>query len=145
LLSDGRRVRVVARSGRASVPPGVEVVAPDITDPEAAKIACDDDDVYGQAWHVPSAPALPVRTVLEMIYKEAGHPLKVRTGTGLMLNVLGLFEPNLREMKEMLSQWTRPYLVDHKKFAARFWDDYTPLEVGIAETVRWVRSSSSGS
>jgi hypothetical protein len=33
----------------------------------------------------------------------------------------------------------RPYILDHQKFAARFWDDYMPLEQGIATAVRWYR------
>ena len=99
-----------------------------------------DDDVYGQAWHVPSAPARPVREVVEQIYGEAGHPPKFRVAAPWLVNLMGLFDPNMRELKEMMFQWTRPYEVDHAKFAKRFWEDYTPLDVGVRETVHWFQS-----
>jgi len=41
LMSSGRRVRLVNRSGKADAPPGVEVVAADVTDPAAARTVCD--------------------------------------------------------------------------------------------------------
>ncbi len=40
LVGDGRAVRVVTRSGKATVPSGVEVVAGDVADMSAAKRAC---------------------------------------------------------------------------------------------------------
>lgn len=40
LRARGEPVRVVNRSGRADVPPGVEVVAADLSSPEAARQAC---------------------------------------------------------------------------------------------------------
>ena len=40
LVASGRRVRVVNRSGRATVPAGVEVVAADVSDPDSARRAC---------------------------------------------------------------------------------------------------------
>jgi nucleoside-diphosphate-sugar epimerase len=98
------------------------------------------DDVYGQAWHVPSPPARPVLEVAEMIYREAGYALRARTAPRWLMRLLGLFDPTVREIDELLYQWSRPFVVDHAKFAARFWADCTPLEVGIREMVRWYRT-----
>lgn len=102
------------------------------------------DDAYGQAWHVPSAPARPVREVVEMIYREAGYPPKIRTVPRWLLSVLGLFSGDMRELGEVLHHWDRPYVVDHSKFASRFWDDVTPLPEGVAATVRWYREEMGG-
>jgi nucleoside-diphosphate-sugar epimerase len=101
-----------------------------------------EDDAYGQAWHVPSAPARPVREVVEMIYREAGTTVKTRVLPGWMMTLLGLFKPDLRELKELQHQWDRPYRVDHTRFARRFWNDPTSLETGIAATVRWFREQA---
>ena len=103
-------------------------------------VADADDDVCGQAWHVPNAPPRPVREIVEQIFREAGHQPKIRVAPSWMVSVLGWFDPNMREVKEMLFQWSRPYEVDHSKFAARFWDDPTPMDDGIRETVKWYRS-----
>ena len=99
-----------------------------------------DDDAYGQAWHVPNAPDRTTRELLELFAKTCKQPLKVRTLPRLLLTLLGLFDVNLRELKEMLPQWTRPYRVDHGKFAARFWDDPTPFEQGMLATWKWYRA-----
>jgi nucleoside-diphosphate-sugar epimerase len=80
-----------------------------------------------------------VREVVEMIYREAGHTPKMRAAPPWLLSLLGLFDPNLRELKELLYQWSRPYEVDHGKFAARFGDDVMPLDDGVAAMVRWFR------
>jgi len=40
----------------------------------------------------------------------------------------------MREMSEMQFQWNRPYQVDGRKFAQRFWSDVTPFEVGAPAT-----------
>ena len=104
-------------------------------------VADADDDVLGQAWHVPSAPARPVREVVEAIYREAGQRPRYRAAGRLALTLFGLFQPDARELREMLYQWNRPFEVDHSKFAARFWDDYTPLSEGIRETVSWFRAN----
>jgi nucleoside-diphosphate-sugar epimerase len=95
------------------------------------------EDVEGEAWHVPSAPARPVREVVERIYREAGRPVKMRAVPPWLMKFLGPFDANIRGLRELMYQWTRPFIVDHSKFAARFWNDFTPLEEGVTATVRW--------
>ena len=41
LMSSGRRVRLVNRSGKADAPQAVEVIAADVTDPAAARTVCE--------------------------------------------------------------------------------------------------------
>ncbi|MCL4847141.1 MAG: NAD-dependent epimerase/dehydratase family protein [Acidobacteria bacterium] len=97
------------------------------------------DEAFGQVWHVPSAPAQPVRTVVERIYALAGHSPRLQTMPDWMLAGLALVSPLMRELKEMDFLWDRPYIVDHTKFAATFWSDYTPIEEGIETTLAWYR------
>lgn len=92
------------------------------------------DDAMGQAWNVPNAPDKTVRQVLQMFADQLGQPLKIQAMPKPLLSLLGLFNADLREVKEMLYQWERPFQVDASKFAARFWSDATPWEQGIAET-----------
>jgi len=117
--------------------------------PDVARAIVDigeaDDDVYGQAWHVPSAPARPVREVVEMIFQEAGHPAKITAAPPWLIGILGLFDPTMREVKEMLYQWTQHFEADHSEFAKRFWSDFTPLEQGIPATVKWYKETLGSS
>ena len=100
------------------------------------------EEVAGEAYNLPNAPAIPVAEVVAMMYRECGHEPSIRPTPDWLLNVLGLFVGNVRELKEMLYQWRRPFLVDHAKFAARFWDDPTPLAAGVATTMRWYREQA---
>ena len=99
----------------------------------------DTEDAMGQAWNVPNAPDRTTREVLAMFAAAVGQDLKVQTMPGVLMSALGLLNRNLAEAKEMRYQWQRPFHVDHGKFAARFWDDATPLEQGVASTADWYR------
>ncbi len=94
------------------------------------------DDAFGQAWHVPCAPAQTPRAILAMGARALGRTLKISAIPAGLLPVLGLFVPALREMAEMRFQWDRPYEVDSSKFAGRFWADATPVETGVIETLK---------
>jgi len=100
-----------------------------------------DDDAMGQAWHVPNASTITVRQFVELIYRQVGLAPRMRALPASLVRLAGLFNANVREVKELLYEWTQPYIVDHSKFARRFWDDATPLEAGIRATVEWYRRS----
>ena len=100
------------------------------------------DAALGQAWHVPNAPTESTREVLEMAAMIAEQPLKIGALPGWLLSVLALVNPVMRELREMQYQWSRPYLVDHSKFAATFWSEATPMEEGLAATIDWYRKEA---
>jgi nucleoside-diphosphate-sugar epimerase len=92
---------------------------------------------------VPSAPAVPIREVLQKLEKILGQPVKSRTAGRFLVHLMSLFNPMMRELKETLYMWEEPYRVDHSAFAARFDDAVTPLDQGLAETVAWFRANSA--
>jgi nucleoside-diphosphate-sugar epimerase len=96
-----------------------------------------EDDAFGQAWNVPNAPDRTMREVVTMFAAKVGKEPKLQVAPGLVLTAMGLFNANLRELKEMLYQWQRPFRVDASKFEGRFWSDPTPFEDGIAATAAW--------
>ena len=94
------------------------------------------DDAFNQVWHVPCAPALAPRQMLQIGADAAGVKLKVMALPSFVLQLLGVFAPAMRELSEMRFTWNRPYHVDATKFARRFWSDPTPFEVGIPAAIR---------
>ena len=98
------------------------------------------DDAMGQAWHVPNAPTRTTREVLAMFAGQLGQELKLQQMPNWLLRALGVFSAELRELKEMLYEWERPFVVDSSKFAGRFWSDATSLEEGLATTAQSYRS-----
>jgi len=93
------------------------------------------EDAYGQAWHVPCAPTLTFRQILQIGADGLGVPLKLSVMPPILFGLLSLFVPFLREFKEMRFQTDRPYHVDSSRFAKRFWSDATPFEIGVNKTV----------
>jgi nucleoside-diphosphate-sugar epimerase len=94
-----------------------------------------DDDAYGQAWHVPVAPTRTAQDIINIAEQHLGHKVKISSVPPLMLKLLGLFIPFIREFNEMSFNFDKPYHMDASKFSKRFWSDATPFEVGVRATV----------
>jgi nucleoside-diphosphate-sugar epimerase len=105
-------------------------------------IGAAEDEDYGQAWHVPNAPARTQREVMALLSELAGRPVKIRSLRRKMVALLSLFSPMLGELKELMHQWELPYRVDHSKWTARFGDEHTPLDEGLRATLDWYRSQT---
>jgi nucleoside-diphosphate-sugar epimerase len=92
------------------------------------------DDVFGQAWHMPSAPIKTPREILQLGADALGVKLRITALPLWSLPIIGIGSPMMREMAEMRFLWDRPYRVDARKFADRFWSDVTPFEIGARAT-----------
>lgn len=101
------------------------------------------DDAYGQAWHTPCAPTRTPREIFALGAAALGRPAKITALPLGLLPAMGLVSPMMREMAEMRFQWDRPYLVDWSRFAARFWSDPTPFEVGAPDTARAFQAAAA--
>lgn len=97
-------------------------------------------DVSGEVFHVPNAPALTTRRIIELIAEQVGRPIAVKTSPKLLLQVLGVFNPTIRELPEMLYEFTKPFIVDSTKAQERLGIDPTPMEVALTETITWFRN-----
>ncbi len=105
-------------------------------------------EAFGRAWHVPSAPTVTTRAFVAMVGEVVSdscrpqRPLTIRPAGKFMVSLLGLFNANLREFKEMMYEFEEPYVVDHSQYQAVFGNGATLHEAAIAETVAWYRASS---
>ncbi|MFW6091820.1 MAG: NAD-dependent epimerase/dehydratase family protein [Actinomycetota bacterium] len=98
----------------------------------------------GQAWVLPAAPAITQRELLQMVAREAGVTRRIGTVTRPMLALAGLFDDQLREIRELTAQWDRPYSTDASAFQAALGPiETTPHSRAIAETVAWFRKADS--
>jgi nucleoside-diphosphate-sugar epimerase len=94
----------------------------------------------GRAWILPHAPALTSRETAILFAKEAGSAVQPSRIPRLALSMLGLFNPLVRELGEILYQKEEPYLVDGSRFASAFKFAPTSLEEGVRRTIAWYRS-----
>lgn len=103
------------------------------------------DEADGQAWHVPTAPAVSQRELFTLAYRiagtvaEGGTP-KIGAASRGMLRMVGLFVPAVREIVEMMFEFEKPFVLDSSKFTQTFGMTATPLEQGLRETVAWFRT-----
>lgn len=111
--------------------------------PDAAQVLATlgtDDRALGQVWHVPNAPAGTTRQIVAMIAGALGREVRLQPAPRWLLRLLGLLNPDMRELDEMLYEFTQPFVVDGSKFTATFGIGATPLEDAIAATVAWWRA-----
>ena len=118
--------------------PHTYTYAPDIG--KGLVILGEREEALGQAWHLPSPETLTTRRFVEMIFEEVGKPARIQAAPKIVLRAMGLFNPGMRELIEMLYEFEEPFVVDDSKFEEAFGEQATPLKEAIGETVRWYRS-----
>jgi nucleoside-diphosphate-sugar epimerase len=106
-------------------------------------VLADAAKAYGSTWHAPNNPAIPLREFLEQVASLVGAQLKLRTAGRLMLRTMGIVNPGMRELVEMLYQFERPFLVSSDKIATEFGLTATPSYQSLRETVAWARTGAS--
>jgi nucleoside-diphosphate-sugar epimerase len=98
------------------------------------------DDVDGEVFHVPNARARSTSDLIALIGEELHTPIKVSVTPRLLLRALGVFNPTLRELDEMLYEFTQPFLVDSTKARNVLGLEPTPIEEALSATVTWFRN-----
>lgn len=89
---------------------------------------------WGRAWHVPNAPAVTQRQLVERAGRAAGTTPTVRTIHRWQLRALGTFVAPMREMVEMAYEFDHDFVVDHSDYATGFGDDATSLDDAMDAT-----------
>jgi nucleoside-diphosphate-sugar epimerase len=95
------------------------------------------DEAFGQSWHIPNAPTLTTRQMLALFFEEAHMPQRMGSLPDLLVRTLGLFNPLLREVAEMLYEFNEPFVVDSSKFVHAFGDIATPHREAVRQTLEW--------
>jgi nucleoside-diphosphate-sugar epimerase len=99
-----------------------------------------EEQSWGRAWHVPTAPPQSIRAMVEKLGKQAGVPrVPVRQLPPVLLRVLSVFSTLLRELGEVRYQFTRPFVVDSSAYTAAFGEEATPVDTQVEATVDWWR------
>ena len=101
------------------------------------------DEALGQSWHIPNAPTLTTRQMLSLFFEEADLPPKMGAVPDLLVRMLGLVNPLLREVAEMLYEFNEPFVVDSSKFVQAFGDIATPHREAIRQTLEWYRQRAA--
>ena len=99
------------------------------------------DEADGQVCHLPAAEPLTGRQFLTQVYEASGRSPKPGVASRTMIRLAGLFNPLVRELKETLYQFDRPFISDASKFERAFGPFVpTPHREAVRRTVAWFRS-----
>lgn len=98
------------------------------------------DDVVGEVFHVPNAPAQTTRQIIGAISEQLGSRIRVSVAPRLLLRLMGLFNPTIRELDEMRYEFTQPFIVDSTKAQTQLGIEPTRIGDAIAMTVAWFRA-----
>lgn len=98
------------------------------------------DEAYGQAWHIPNAPTKTTREMLTMFFEEAKVMPKIGAIPNLAIKALGIVNPLIREVAEMLYEFNEPFVVNSSKFEKAFGNIATPHQQAISQTLAWFRA-----
>ncbi|MBD2752771.1 NAD(P)H-binding protein [Spirosoma validum] len=91
-----------------------------------------------QVWNYGGTTVASMRAWFEQITALTGKPLKVQVYSRLVISVLGLFMPVLREVKEMLYLYDNTIVLDDSNVLALFPDfEPTPMNQALTETLTW--------
>lgn len=102
---------------------------------EALLKLAEEESAWNQTWHLPTAPNPPTgREFATMAAKQFGMPPKCRRIGPAMVRFVGLMNPVVREMGEMLYQYRSSYIFDSSKYANAFGFSGTPYAEGIRAT-----------
>jgi nucleoside-diphosphate-sugar epimerase len=107
--------------------------------PDAAKATAllgNTDDAYNQIWHLPTDKnTLTGREFINVFAREMNAKEKVSVMPMWLIKILGLFIPIMKEMPEMMYQYSQDYFFDSSKFDKRFNFKTTSYREGVRNTV----------
>jgi nucleoside-diphosphate-sugar epimerase len=98
-------------------------------------------NAFGEIWNVPSAETITTRELLHLIFNETKRTPKVQTAPSFLIPVISWFNPVVKELREVLPFYEKPYVVNHSKFEKSFGNPSTPHRDAISETVKWYREN----
>ena len=90
---------------------------------------------WNQTWHVPTAAQPPTgKEFIRLAAARLGVEPRYRVLSPFMLKLAGVFNSDVRELGEMLYQYSSPYVFDSTKFTKAFGFEPTDYAAGIERT-----------
>jgi nucleoside-diphosphate-sugar epimerase len=98
------------------------------------------NEADGQIWHIPTPAAESTRALNERMGRALGITITTSRVPKLLMRTLGLFDPIMRELAEMMYQWEVPYVLDDSRFTRTFGIAATPIDEAVAQVASWARA-----
>lgn len=94
------------------------------------------DSAYGENWNIPGSGVITGDEIVAILRELTGYNKKVGTVTKGMIQFMGLFNPMMREVVEMMYLYEEPVVLDGGKLARAIRHiTRTPYKEGIKQTI----------
>lgn len=108
--------------------------------PDAARMIIEvaaREESYGQNWHIPGPGVISGHELVRIAQRAAGKRKAVMPLGRIGLSLIGLFNPVMKEVVEMLYLTEEPLVLSGDKYERRIGPiSWTPHELAITETMR---------
>jgi hypothetical protein len=94
-------------------------------------------DAYNQVWHLPtSSEKLTGKEFVQLFAANMNAKNKISVVSKNLVRFLGIFNPLMRELVEMMYQYEQDYFFDSAKFTSRFPEfKITSYEEGVKAVI----------
>jgi nucleoside-diphosphate-sugar epimerase len=104
--------------------------------------AATDERAFGQAWLVPTNPALTIRQLTSRFAEVNGAPkAKVMAIPYPVMWMVGMFSPLVRELRTTRYQFISPFVIDSSATTGMFGLQPTPMDAVLHDAAARLRSS----
>jgi nucleoside-diphosphate-sugar epimerase len=104
--------------------------------------AATDERAFGQAWLVPTNPALTVRQLATRFAEVNRAPkAKLMAIPSPVMWTVGLFSPLVKELRTTRYQFTRPFVIDASATTEMFGLEPTPMDEALRDAAARLRTS----
>jgi nucleoside-diphosphate-sugar epimerase len=108
----------------------------------ALTTAATDERAFGQAWLVPTNPALTVRQLATRFAEVNGAPkAKVMAIPYPVMWTTGLFSPVVKELRTTRYQFTKPFVIDSSATTQTFGLEPIPLDEALRDAAARLRNN----
>lgn len=102
------------------------------------------DNAYNQNWNIPAVYPVTGEEIIKIIREETGYQKSIRTVSKTMIRFIGMFQPFMREMVEMMYLTETPVILSGQKYEAEIGPvPVTPYQEGIRATLKWMMEQDS--
>lgn len=97
---------------------------------------------YGQHWNIPATSTVSGHELLAIIKEQTGNHKKPFVVTPTIIRLMGLFNPFMRELHEMMYLTEEPVVLSGEKYESMIGAvPKTPYEKGLAEVIHGAQNS----
>ncbi len=115
-----------------------------IPDVAAGLAALGQDPGAEGIFHLPCQPAESTQALVARLANALGRPITLGRIPPLLLKLMALGMPILKEVNEMAYQWDEPFEVDDARFRGRYGDLATHWDEAARATVAWGKQAFGG-